>query len=92
MATATTPAGRKSAKTRVGKVTSAKMEKTIVVSFDRLVKHPLYKKYIKRTKKYYAHDGRSEAKEGDTVEIAECTRPLSKSKRWRLVRIIERAK
>jgi len=83
---------RKSAKTRVGKVTSAKMDKTIVVAFDRLVKHPLYKKYIKRTKKYYAHDERGDAKEGDTVEIAEMTRPLSKMKRWRLKRVVERAK
>ncbi len=83
---------RKSPKTRVGKVTSAKMDKTIVVAFDRLVKHPLYKKYIKRTKKYYAHDERGDAKEGDTVEIAEMTRPLSKMKRWRLKRVVERAK
>jgi small subunit ribosomal protein S17 len=56
------------------------------------VKHPLYKKYIKRTKKYYAHDERGDAKEGDTVEIAELTRPLSKMKRWRLKRVVERAK
>jgi len=68
------------------------MDKTIVVAFDRLVKHPLYKKYIKRTKKYYAHDERGDAKEGDTVEIAEMTRPLSKMKRWRLKRVVERAK
>ena len=83
---------RHNAKTRVGKVTSAKMEKTIVVSFDRMVKHPFYKKYIKRTKKYVAHDELRDAKEGDTVEIAEVTRPLSKTKRWRLKRVVERAK
>lgn len=90
---AETPAkNRHNAKTRVGIVTSAKMEKTIVVSFDRMVKHPLYKKYIKRTKKYVAHDELRDAKEGDTVEIAEVTRPLSKTKRWRLKRVVERAK
>ncbi|MDX2177810.1 MAG: 30S ribosomal protein S17 [Candidatus Sumerlaeia bacterium] len=84
--------GTKRPKTRVGIVTSAKMQKTIVVSFDRLVKHPLYKKYIRRTKKFYAHDEANEAREGDTVEISEVTRPLSRTKRWKLVRVVERAK
>ncbi|HMX62669.1 MAG TPA: 30S ribosomal protein S17 [Candidatus Sumerlaeota bacterium] len=79
-------------KKRTGKVTSDKMEKTIVVSIDRLVKHRLYKKYIRRSKKLYVHDEARTAKVGDTVEVAEVTRPLSKLKRWRLVRIVERAK
>lgn len=79
-------------KLRVGKVISDKMDKTIVVAFDRLVKHSLYKKYLKRTKKYYAHDEKQEAGIGDTVEIKEVTRPLSKTKRWKLNRIIEKAK
>lgn len=79
-------------KKRTGKVTSDKMEKTIVVSIDRLVKHRLYKKYIRRSKKLYVHDEARTAKIGDTVEVAEVTRPLSKLKRWRLVRIVERAK
>lgn len=79
-------------KLRVGKVISDKMDKTIVVAFDRLVKHRLYKKYLKRTKKYYAHDEKQEAGIGDTVEIKEVTRPLSKTKRWKLNRIIEKAK
>lgn len=79
-------------KTRTGVVVSDKMEKTIVVAFDRLVKHPLYKKYVKKTKKFYAHDEKNDAKLGDTVLIAEVTRPISKSKRWRLQRVIERAK
>ncbi len=76
---------------KIGIVTSAKMQKSIVVSVERLVKHPLYKKYIKRRSKFMAHDERNEAKEGDVVLIEE-TRPLSKRKRWRLVKIIERAK
>ncbi len=76
---------------KVGIVTSAKMQKSIVVMVERLVKHPLYKKYIKRRSKFMAHDERNEAREGDVVLIEE-TRPLSRRKRWRLVRIIERAK
>lgn len=79
-------------KTRVGRVTSNKMDKSIVVTVDRLVKHPVYKKYIKRRKKLYVHDEQNQAGIGDTVEVAEVTRPLSKLKRWRLVRIVERAK
>jgi small subunit ribosomal protein S17 len=72
-----------------GKVVSDKMDKTIVVAVTRLVRHPLYPKVIKKTSKFKVHDEFKEAKEGDTVEIME-TRPLSKTKRWRLVRIIKR--
>ncbi len=78
-------------KTRVGIVSSDKMDKTIVVSIKDSVKHPLYKKVIKRTVKFKAHDENNECNIGDKVEIME-TRPLSKDKRWRLVRIIEKAK
>ena len=78
-------------KTRVGIVSSDKMDKTIVVSILDSVKHPLYKKVIKRTVKFKAHDELNECNIGDKVEIME-TRPLSKDKRWRLVRIIEKAK
>ena len=78
-------------KTRVGVVTSDKMDKTVVVSVRDNVKHPLYKKIIKRTVKFKAHDENNECGIGDRVEFME-TRPLSKDKRWRLVRIIEKAK
>jgi small subunit ribosomal protein S17 len=78
-------------KTRVGLVTSDKMDKTIVVSIVDNVKHPLYKKIVKRTYKLKAHDEENAAKRGDRVKVME-TRPLSKDKRWRLVEIIERAK
>jgi small subunit ribosomal protein S17 len=78
-------------KTRVGKVTSDKMDKTITVSIEDHVKHPLYKKIVKRTYKLKAHDELNDAHEGDTVRVME-TRPLSKDKRWRLVEVIERAK
>ena len=78
-------------KTRTGKVTSNKMDKTIVVSIQDNVKHPLYNKIVKRTYKLKAHDENNECKMGDTVKVME-TRPLSKDKRWRLVEIIERAK
>ena len=78
-------------KTRVGIVSSNKMDKTIVVSIKDSVKHPLYKKVIKRTVKFKAHDENNECNIGDKVEIME-TRPLSRDKRWRLVRIIEKAK
>ena len=78
-------------KTRVGIVSSDKMDKTIVVSIKDNVKHPLYQKIIKRTVKFKAHDENNECGIGDKVEIME-TRPLSKNKRWRLVRIIEKAK
>ena len=78
-------------KTRVGKVVSDKMDKTDVVAIVDNVKHPLYKKIIKRTVKMKAHDEKNECKIGDRVEIME-TRPLSKDKRWRVTNIIEKAK
>lgn len=78
-------------KKRIGVVVSDKMDKTVVVVVERLVRHPLYKKVLRRRKKYYAHDESNECRIGDVVEIME-TRPLSKLKRWRVVRIIERAK
>ena len=78
-------------KTRVGKVVSDKMDKTIVVAIADSVQHPLYKKIIKRTYKLKAHDENNECRVGDTVEVME-TRPLSKDKRWRLVEVIEKAK
>ena len=78
-------------KVKVGKVVSDKMDKTMVVAFEDSVKHPLYKKIVKRTKRLKAHDEKNECKIGDRVEIME-TRPLSKDKRWRLVEIIEKAK
>ena len=78
-------------KTRVGKVVSDKMDKTIVVAIADNVKHPLYKKIIKRTVKLKAHDENNECRIGNRVEVME-TRPLSKDKRWRVTNIIERAK
>ncbi|KLU69293.1 MAG: hypothetical protein RHS_4863 [Robinsoniella sp. RHS] len=78
-------------KTRTGKVVSDKMDKTIVVAVEDHVKHPLYKKIVKRTYKLKAHDEKNECNIGDTVKVME-TRPLSKDKRWRLVEIIERVK
>ena len=78
-------------KTRVGMVVSNKMDKTIVVAIADNVKHPVYGKIIKRTLKVHAHDANNECTIGDRVEIME-TRPLSKTKRWRLVQIIEKAK
>ena len=78
-------------KTRVGIVVSDKMDKTIVVAVKDNVKHPLYKKIVKRTYKLKAHDENNDAHIGDTVRVME-TRPLSKDKRWRLVEIMERAK
>jgi small subunit ribosomal protein S17 len=78
-------------KERIGIVTSSKMEKSIVVSVERKVKHPKYGKFVKKTTKFVAHDEKNECNPGDTVRIME-TRPLSKSKCWRLVEIVERAK
>ena len=78
-------------KTRTGKVVSDKMDKTIVVAVEDHVKHPLYKKIVKRTYKLKAHDENNECKIGDTVKVMG-TRPLSKDKRWRLVEIMEKAK
>lgn len=83
-------AERRPAKTIEGIVKSAKMEKTITVEVNFLQKHPKYGKYMKRYTKYYAHDEKREAKEGDLVEIA-ATRPLSKLKRYRLVKVIRKA-
>ncbi len=78
-------------KVRVGKVVSDKMDKTIVVAVERLVKHPVYKRVVRRTTKFKVHDERGGAKVGDKVKIVE-TRPLSKEKRWRLVEIVEKVK
>jgi len=78
-------------KIRSGKVVSDKMQKTIVVAIEELVQHKLYKKSVKRTVKFKAHDENQEAHPGDKVQIME-TRPLSKDKRWRLVKILEKAK
>ncbi len=78
-------------KTRVGVVSSNKMEKTITVSVVRKLKHPKYGKFLKKTKKFHAHDEKNECNIGDTVKIME-TRPLSATKRWRLVEIVEKAK
>ena len=78
-------------KERIGVVVSDKMDKTITVSVERKVKHPMYGKFVKMTKKFHAHDEKNDCGIGDTVRIIE-TRPLSKSKNWRLVEIIERAK
>ena len=89
MAEVTNLRGRR--KTRIGLVTSNKMEKTITVSVERKVKHPIYGKFLKKTTKFMAHDEKNECSIGDIVRIME-TRPLSKNKCWRLVEIIERAK
>lgn len=78
-------------KERIGVVVSNKMDKSIVVAVKRKVKHPIYGKFVNKTTKFTAHDDANTCNEGDTVRIME-TRPLSKTKRWRLVEIIERAK
>ena len=78
-------------KTRTGLVTSDKMDKTITVAVERKVKHPIYGKFVKKTTKFHAHDEKGECGIGDVVKIIE-TRPLSKTKRWRLVEIIQKAK
>lgn len=80
-----------SRKSRIGVVVSSKMDKSVVVAIEKRVKHPLYKKYFKKTTKFMAHDEKNECGIGDTVKIME-TRPLSKNKRWRLVEIVEKAK
>jgi small subunit ribosomal protein S17 len=82
---------RKIRKTKTGVVSSDKMDKTITVAVERKVKHPIYGKFVKKTTKFHAHDETNEAKPGDIVKIME-TRPLSKTKRWRLVEVIEKAK
>ncbi|EGO65343.1 30S ribosomal protein S17 [Acetonema longum] len=82
---------RNERKTRIGKVVSDKMDKTVVVAVERLVQHDLYKKSIKMTSKFKAHDENNQCQTGDTVLIME-TRPLSKDKRWRIVEILEKVK
>jgi small subunit ribosomal protein S17 len=82
---------RKVRKERVGRVTSNKMNKTITIVVERKFKHPIYGKFLSKSKKFMAHDENEECNIGDVVKIMEC-RPLSKRKRWRLVQIIERAK
>lgn len=82
---------RKTRKSRIGLVTSDKMDKTITVAVERKVKHPIYGKFLKKTTRFHAHDESNQCGIGDTVRIME-TRPLSKTKRWRLVEIIEKAK
>ena len=84
-------AERQIRKTKIGVVRSDKMDKTITVTVERRVKHPIYGKFVKKTTSFHAHDEKSEAKPGDVVKIME-TRPMSKTKRWRLVEIVEKAK
>ncbi len=78
-------------KTKTGVVTSSKMDKTITVAVERKVKHPIYGKFVKKTTKFHAHDEKNECGVGDTVRIME-SRPLSKTKRWRLVEVVDKAK
>lgn len=80
---------QKEARTLVGRVVSNKMSKTITVAVERLERHPLYGKYVRRTTKLHAHDEANECREGDMVSIEQC-RPLSKSKSWRLVKVLEK--
>ena len=87
----TAPVRRHQRKVRVGKVVSNKMQKSIIVSLERKIPHPLYKKYYKQTSTLMAHDEKREAGIGDTVKVME-TRPISKQKRWRLVEVVEKAK
>jgi len=82
---------RNDRKVRIGKVVSDKMDKTVVIAIERLVQHPLYKKSIKKTVRFKAHDENNDSHTGDIVSIME-TRPLSKDKRWRVVEVIERVK
>ena len=89
MTTETTDTG-KTVRTLTGQVVSNKMDKTIAVSIERVVKHPTYGKFVRRTTKLLAHDEKNEAREGDTVSITPC-RPLSRHKSWRLLAIVERA-
>jgi small subunit ribosomal protein S17 len=89
MTTETTDRNRR--KQRVGKVVSDRMEKTIVVSIERLVKHPVVGRYVRRRTKFKVHDEKNECRVGDTVRFME-TRPISKDKRWRFVEFVERAK
>ena len=88
-ATETEARGRR--KTRIGRVVSDKMQQTVVVGIEQIIRHPLYGKTLRRTKKFKAHDENNECGVGDTIEIME-TRPISKEKNWRVVRILEKAK
>ncbi len=87
----TTSVVRNLRKTRVGIVSSNKMDKTIVVKVERKIKHPLYGKFLKKTTSFHAHDEKNECNIGDTVKIME-SRPMSKTKRWRLVEVVEKVK
>jgi len=89
--TTTNTVDRNLRKTRVGIVSSNKMDKTITVNVERKIKHPLYGKFLKKTTKFHAHDEKNECSIGDTVRIMEA-RPMSKTKRWRLVEVIEKVK
>jgi small subunit ribosomal protein S17 len=91
MAENTNTVERNLRKTRIGVVTSNKMTKSIIVAVERKVKHPIYGKFVKKTTKFHAHDEKNECSIGDVVRIME-TRPLSKTKRWRLVEVIEKVK
>jgi len=90
-ATTTNTIERNLRKTRIGIVSSNKMDKTITVNVERKIKHPLYGKFLKKTTKFHAHDEKNECSIGDTVRIMEA-RPMSKTKRWRLVEVIEKVK
>ena len=89
--TEATTISRNLRKTKIGVVTSNKMDKSISVKVERKVKHPLYGKFVKKSTKFHAHDDKNECSIGDTVKIME-TRPISKTKRWRLVEVIEKVK
>ena len=89
--TTTNSVDRNLRKTRVGVVSSNKMDKTITVNVERKIKHPLYGKFLKKTTKFHAHDEKNECSIGDTVKIMEA-RPMSKTKRWRLVEVVEKVK
>ncbi|HOZ77319.1 MAG TPA: 30S ribosomal protein S17 [Ferruginibacter sp.] len=91
MSEVTNTVDRNLRKTRIGVVSSNKMDKTITVNVERKIKHPLYGKFLKKTTKFHAHDEKNECSIGDTVKIME-TRPLSKTKRWRLVEVVEKVK
>jgi small subunit ribosomal protein S17 len=91
MSEETKKAERNLRKTRTGVVRSNKMDKTIIVTVERRVKHPIYGKFVKKTTSFHAHDEKNECTVGDIVKIME-TRPLSKTKRWRLVEVVEKAK
>ncbi len=91
MSEATNTIERNLRKTRIGVVSSNKMDKSIVVTVERKVKHPLYGKFVKKSTKFHAHDEKNECSIGDTVRIME-TRPISKTKRWRLVEVVEKVK